>query len=373
HAGVLVRVVALDLDRGTGAQQGHAATGDDAFLDRGAGRVQRVLDAGLLLLHLDLGRGADANHRHTAGQLGDTLVELLAVVVAGGLLDLRADRLDPGLDRAGVTGAVDDGRVLLADFDPLGLAEVVEGRALERHPGLFGDHGAARQDRHVLEHRLATVAEARGLDGDGLQDAADVVHDQGRERLALDFLGDDQQRPAGLGDALEHRQEITDVADLLVVQEDERVVEDRDLLVGVVDEVGRQVAAVELHALDDVELVVERLAVLDGDHALLADLLHRLRDDVADLGVRVGGDRTDLGDFLVRAAGLADAGELLGQGVDGPVDAALEVHRVHARGDELHALAHDALGEHGGGGGAVTGVVGGLGSDFLDHLRAHVL
>src|SRR5690606_2346491 len=106
------------------------------------------LVAWLLALMLDIGSAADAIHRHTAGQLGDTLVELLAVVVAGGLLDLRADRLDPGLDRAGVTGAVDDGRVLLADFDPLGLAEVVEGRALERHPGLFGDHGAARQDRH---------------------------------------------------------------------------------------------------------------------------------------------------------------------------------------------------------------------------------
>ena len=32
-----------------------------------------------------------------------------------------------------------------------------------------------------------------------------------------------------------------------------------------------------------------------------------------------------------------------------------------------------AWGQHGGGGGAVTGVVAGLGSDFLDHLRAHVL
>jgi hypothetical protein len=58
---------------------------------------------------------------------------------------------------------------------------------------------------------------------------------------------------------------------------------------------------------------------------------------------------------------------------DGLVDAALEVHRVHAGGHVLHAFAHDRLGQHGGGGGAVTGVVAGLGSDFLDHLRAHVL
>ena len=55
------------------------------------------------------------------------------------------------------------------------------------------------------------------------------------------------------------------------------------------------------------------------------------------------------------------------------VDAALEVHRVHARGHRLGALAHDRLGEHGRGGGAVTGDVAGLRSDLAHHLRAHVL
>ena len=47
-------------------------------------------------------------------------------------------------------------------------------------------------------------------------------------------------------------------------------------------------------------------------------------------------------------------------GLHGLVDAALEVHRVHAGGDRLHALADDGLRQHGGGGGAVAGVVGGL-------------
>jgi hypothetical protein len=58
--------------------------------------VQGVFDAGLLLLHLDLGGGADLDQRHTAGQLGQALLQLLAVVVGGGLLDLGADLLDSG-------------------------------------------------------------------------------------------------------------------------------------------------------------------------------------------------------------------------------------------------------------------------------------
>jgi hypothetical protein len=65
------------------------------------------------------------------------------------------------------------------------------------------------------------------------------------------------------------------------------------------DEVRRQVAAVELHALDDVELGLQALRVLDRDHALLADLLHRVGDDVADRLVAVGRDGADLGDVLL--------------------------------------------------------------------------
>jgi hypothetical protein len=41
---------------------------------------------------------------------------------------------------------------------------------------------------------------------------------------------------------------------------------------------------------------------------------------------------------------------------DGLVDAALQVHRVHAGGDRLQAFAHDGLGQNGGGGGAVAGL-----------------
>ncbi len=73
------------------------------------------------------------------------------------------------------------------------------------------------------------------------------------------------------------------------------------------------------------------------------------------------------------AVGTGDLLELLDDGLDGLVDAALELHRVGAGGDVLEAFAEDRLGQHGRGGGAVAGEVGGLGGDFLHHLRAHVL
>jgi hypothetical protein len=61
-----------------------AAAGDDAFLNGGAGGVQSVLDAELLVLHLGLGGSADLDDGHAAGQLGKALLELFLVVVGGG-------------------------------------------------------------------------------------------------------------------------------------------------------------------------------------------------------------------------------------------------------------------------------------------------
>src|SRR2546430_1330894 len=94
----------------------------------------------------------------------------------------------------------------------------------------------------------------------------------------------------------------------------------------------------------------------------LAERLSEARRDRAELSNRVG-----------VLAGLGELLELLDGGDHRLVDAALEVHRVAARGDGLQALAHDRLGEHGGGRGAIAGLVGGVGRDFLHHLRAHVL
>ena len=112
---------------------------------------------------------------------------------------------------------------------------------------------AAGEDRDVLEHRLAAIAEARRLDRRDLQRAAQLVDDERRQRLALDVLGDDEQRPAGARHLLEQRQQVLHRADLLLVDQDERVLEHDFHALGIGDEVRREVAAVELHALDDVE------------------------------------------------------------------------------------------------------------------------
>ena len=146
-------------------------------------------------------------------------------------------------------GAVDDGGVVLVHRDALGAAQVFQADAFQLDAGLFHDGLAAGQDGDVFQHGLAAVAEARRLHGAGVQGAAQLVHHQGGQRFAFHFLGDDQQRLAGARDLLEQRQQVLHVADLLLVDQDVGIFEHRFHALRIGDEVGREIAAVELHAV----------------------------------------------------------------------------------------------------------------------------
>ena len=146
--------------------------------------------------------------------------------------------------------------------------------AFEGDAQILGDHGAAGEGGDVLQHGIAAVAVAWGLDRGHLQGAANFVDHQRGEGLALHVLGDDQQGLAGLADLFEQGQQVLEVGNFLLVNQQVAVLQRgfHVLLIG--DEIGRQVAAVELHALDHVESGVCALGFLDGDGAVLADLVH---------------------------------------------------------------------------------------------------
>ncbi len=251
-------------------------------------------------LHLDLGGTADLDHGDAAGELGEPLLQLLAVIVGGRVLDLLLDLGDARLDIGLLAAAIDDRGVILGDDHLLGAAEHVERYVLELDAEILGDDLAAGQNGDVLQHGLTAVAEAGRLDGSDLQAAAELVDHERGERLALDILRDHEKRLARLHDGLEQRQDRLQVRELLLVDENVGAFELDAHLVGVGDEIGGNVAAVELHALDHFELGLERLGLLDGDDAVIADLLHRLGDDAADVLVAVGGDGADLRDLFAR-------------------------------------------------------------------------
>src|SRR6266508_3096625 len=157
-----------------------------------------VIDAVLALLHFDLACTTDAEHCDAAGELGESLLEFLAVVVRGGFLDLRLDLADAPLYVGLLARATNYRGVHLVDHHLLGAAEHIDRHVLELGAEIRGDHGAGCEDRNVLEHCLAAIAEAWGLDRYDLEATAQLVDHERRERLTLYVLGDDDQRLAGL-------------------------------------------------------------------------------------------------------------------------------------------------------------------------------
>ena len=191
----------------------------------------------------------------------------------------------------------------LEDTTRRALAEVLDVDGVELAADLFADDLGAREDGHVLEHLLAPVAESGCLDGEDVQRAPKLVDHEGCEGLALNVLAYEDEVLADLEDLLKGRKELLDRGELLVRDEDVRIVDlgDHPLLIG--DEVGGDVAAVDLHTLDELLLVADALRLFYGNHAVLADLLHHVGDEAAHLVV-VGGQGSDLGDLLLALDGV---------------------------------------------------------------------
>ena len=324
------------------------------------------------LLELGLGSSADLDDGNATGELGQALLELLTVEVRGGVLHLTLDLSDTSVDGLLGASATDDDGVVLGDGDGLSGTEHIGGDVSDLHAQLVQGSLAAGEDGDVLEDALAAIAVARSLDGADVEGATDLVEDQGRQSFAVDVLSDDEQAAASALDSLENGHNVLNAGDLLVGDEDVRILHHGLHAVVVRDEVSGDIALVELHALDGVDGDVERLGILDGDDAVLAHDLHGLGDLLADLGV-TGRDGTDGSDLLL---GLDRLGLLLHLGDGGVyslVDAATDGQRVGASGDVAQTVVDDGLSEQGCGGGAVAHGVVGLGGDLLHQLSAHVL
>ena len=252
------------------------------------------------------------------------------------------------------------------------MAQLRHGSGAQFQTQLLADDLTAGQDGDIPQHFLAAVAEAGSLDADTGKGAAQLIDDDGGKGFALDVLGDDDQLLAGLHDLLQQRQDLLDGGDLLIGDEDVGVIDDGLHLLGIGHHVGGDVTAVKLHSLHDLAVGLGGLALLQRDHAVGGNLLHRLGDQLTD-GLIPGGNGGDTGDIIAAAYLLA----LLHNGGHGGIHrllhSLLHDHGIGAGGHVLHALPHQCLRQQGRGGGTVTGCVVGLGGDLLHQLCAHVL
>ena len=211
-----------------------------------------------------------------------------------------------------------------------------------------------------------------GAHGNAGEGAAQFVQQDGSQSLALKVLSDDEQRATGLGNFLEHRQQILDGGNLLVGKQDEWVFQNGFHALHVGSHVRGDVALVELHALDRFDVDAEGLGLLNGNDAFLADNLHGLGNLGAD-NLVASGNGADVGDLLFALNRNGVGLDGVDDGLGGLLDATTNGQRVCASGDVAQTLGHDNVGEQGCGGGTVARTIVGLGGGFLHELGAHVL
>ena len=132
------------------------------------------------------------------------------------------------------------------------------------------------------------------------------------------------------------------------------------------------IAAVEGHALDDVERGLGGDAEIGGDDTVGTDLLEGLGHQVAEPGIG-GRNISDGGQGAILASRARAGFQRRHHGVDGKVYALHEVDSLGALLVGLDALLDQGVGEDDGRGGAVAGDLVGLHRDLAHHLRTHIL
>ena len=217
------------------------------------------------------------------------------------------------------------------------------------------------------------VAISRGFHGDARQHAANLVHDERRQRVAFDLVGHHHQRFPALGDLLEHRQQIVHRRNLLLVDEDERILDDRAHLFRIGDEVRREVAAVESHPFDHFDRRFGAFRLLHRRRAFRADAFESVRHHLANRRVVVRGQRRHLGALCVIRHRPREFLQARDDRDQRSIEAALQIDRARARRDVPHAFGEDRGRQQRGGRRAVAHQVARPLGGLSNHLSSQVL
>ena len=225
---------------------------------------------------------------------------------------------------------------------------------------------ATAENGNVLQHGLAALTKARGLDGDRLECAPNLVDYQGRQGFTLNVFGDDDKGFARLHHFFQYWKHVLNRRDLRANQQHVGVIEHALHPLRVSYEVRRDVTLVEPHTFNEVEFHTKGLALFYGDHSVGADFLQSFGDHRTDLRVR-GRDCGHVRDL--RGVGInfyCTLFDRIHRGNHCGLDTFFEHHRVGSRSNVAESFPHHGPRENGGGSSSVTGDIVGLLGDFLD-------
>ena len=171
------------------AKNGNTAARKNAFLYGRATRVKSIFNTGLLLLHFNFGGRTDIDLRNAAGEFGKTFLQLLAVVIAGGIFHLTLDLLNATLNVLGLACAFNKRASVLGHRDLFRATKLCKREVFKRHAEFFHHCFTANKRGNVAEHFLATITKTWRLDSADFKNATKFVHHKCGKRFAVNVFG----------------------------------------------------------------------------------------------------------------------------------------------------------------------------------------
>ena len=172
----------------------------------------------------------------------------------------------------------------------------------------------------------------------------------------------------------EHGEEILQIRNLLIVDENVRLLHVALHLFRIGHEVGREVTAVELHTFHSLEHRVATLCILDGDNTIHADSAHTIGNELTNFSIVVSRDACHLLNLLVAFAHLFSLClNAFYHFCHSLVHTALQIERVSTSCHISHTLCQDGLRQDGSSSSAITGIVARLARNALHELCASIL
>jgi hypothetical protein len=315
-------------------REGRAAARDDRVVHGQARDPQAALGSRHPARRLGSGRACGPHRGGTAREPRQPREEYLALLVELGRVDLRPDLPDPGGEHGGIRRPAHDERAVAGGDDLLRAAEHRRpelGRRPELRCRAACDTGAydagAGHDGEVTQDRLAGVPVTGHPGGQGDAASARPARGQDLKRRARHAACQYDERPAGRGRRVDDREQVLGRGDLGIDEKQGRTAQDRLAALGVRDEVGTDVAAVDRHPLAQSEFQARLPGGLHGNDAVLADLVEGLGQQAGERLVE-DGRRYDRGDLLLRPKVRGPPAEFVDHPVPCGLDTPRQAHRI---------------------------------------------
>ena len=351
--------------------QSSTAASYNAFLHCCLCCRQCILHTQLLFLHFCFCCRTNLDYSYAAGKLCQSF--LIFFLIKCGICFFHAlfDLCDTRFDGSLVTRTVCDDGCFLFHTNCFRGTQHIQGCILQGNANLLGDNLTACQCRDICQLCFSSFTVAGCLYRNAGEYITQLVHNQSCQNLAFYVLCNQKQLSACLHYLLQNRQDFLNIGNFLICNQNQRLLQNRYHLIHIRRHVCGKIPSVELHPFYQSQLCFHGLGFLNGDNAVICNLIHCFRNHLADFLIPCG-DCRYVCNVLACGNGLAHSLDFCNSCFRCLLHPASENNRVCACRNILQTLLNHCLCQNGRCCSTVAGNIICLCRNLFYQLCAHV-